>query len=53
MSDPANDQSIAFFRTVASSETNVAGLAQLWSFPLNLNQEDPLKDAIHSTHCST
>ena len=34
-----------FFRTVASSETDVVGLAQLWSFPSNLLQEDPLKDA--------
>ena len=32
---------ILFFKTVASSETDVAGLAQLWSFPSNL----PLKDA--------
>ena len=30
-----------FFRTVASSETDVVGLAQLWSFPSNLLQEDP------------
>ena len=40
---------ILFFKTVASSETDVAGLAQLWSFPSNLLQEDPLKTAVGTT----